>query len=231
MSRGCLIVGCAVWLVFLAPTLFVPILHFFTFPLFVLMFIVLILAAFTPRRAYSNQPTLTPLALPGTANLNAEALRARKDATTTVTLAAILLAVLVVAGIFANNLSSSPGNDSNSKIASAKGSRSDPPTRTVAAFYDAISRKDFTAAWNRLSPSFQRDGSFEKFRSGYATTQSVSVSVAEVPGQPQKVRTSLDAIDLVNGNAVHSHFAGWWILTRASDGRWLLDDGRFTKTP
>jgi hypothetical protein len=136
-----------------------------------------------------------------------------------------------MAGIFAIILSSSSGgNDANSKAKPASGMRTDPPTRIVATFYHAISRKDFRTAWNLLSPSFQQDGSFDKFRGGYATTQSVSVSVAEVPGAPQKVRASLDAADLINGSTVHSHFEGWWVLTQASDGRWLLDSARFTKT-
>jgi hypothetical protein len=104
------------------------------------------------------------------------------------------------------------------------------PARVVTAFYDAISREDFTTAWNLLSPTFQHDGSFDKFKDGYATTQSVSVSVGEVPGAPQKIRATLDATDLINGNSVHSHFEGWWILTKASGGRWLLDNGHFTKT-
>ena len=137
----------------------------------------------------------------------------------------IVVIIVVLAIIGSNNSGSENGA---APIATATVAP-EPPTRIVAAFYDAISRKDFRTAWNLLSPSFQHDGSFDKFRDGYATAQSVRVSVAEVPGAPQKVRTSLDAIDLINGNAVHSHFEGWWVLTQASDGHWLLDNGHFTK--
>lgn len=136
-----------------------------------------------------------------------------------------LLAAIIVIAIIAANMR---GNNSGSRAAVPA---SEAPTRVVASFYGAISRKDFRTAWNLLSPAFQKDDeSFEKFREGYATTQAVSVSVAEVPGAPQKVRTSLDATDLMNGNTVHSKFEGWWVLTRASNGRWLLDNGHFTKT-
>lgn len=142
-----------------------------------------------------------------------------------------LLAAIIVIALIAANMS---GNNSGSENAAAPIATAsvapEPQTRIVAAFYRAISRKDFTTAWNLLSPTFKKDESFDKFRDGYATTQSVSVSVAEVPGDPQKVRASLDATDLINGNTVHSHFEGWWVLTQASDGHWLLDNGHFTKT-
>jgi hypothetical protein len=147
-----------------------------------------------------------------------------------------IIGIQFIVATFSSNNTSNSGSTtsgdnagSNATSTSATG-QPDLPTHVVAAFYDAISRKDFTTAWNLLSPTFQSDGSFDKFRDGYATTQSVRVSVAEVPGAPQKVRATLDATDLINGNTVHSHFEGWWVLAQASDGHWLLDNGHFTKT-
>jgi len=96
-------------------------------------------------------------------------------------------------------------------MTSRKEMRADRPARVVMAFYDAISRKEFRTAWSLLSPS-------------------VHASVVEIPGNAHKLHVALDAIDLINGKSVHSHYEGWWALTEAPDGQWLLDDGRFAKT-
>jgi hypothetical protein len=47
--RGCLMIATAVWLVLLAPTIFIPILHIFTFPVFVLAGIFFLLSLFWRR--------------------------------------------------------------------------------------------------------------------------------------------------------------------------------------
>lgn len=145
--------------------------------------------------------------------------------------ALVVVGTLIAIGV--NNALNSGSAVSNNDAGSASSSpttQPDPPTHVVAAFYDAISRKDFATAWSLLSPSFQSAGNLDKFKAGYATTQFVRASEGEVPGAPQKVRVALDANDLINGNTVHSHFEGWWVLTQSSDGRWLLDNGHFTKT-
>lgn len=49
--RGCLMIATVVWLVLLAPTIFIPILHIFTFPLFVLAGIFFLLTLFWGRRS------------------------------------------------------------------------------------------------------------------------------------------------------------------------------------
>jgi hypothetical protein len=196
------------------------------------MFIILLLAAFTPKHgAPSERLRLTSSEPHATVNPSDTTPPARGQETIVPVVAtALLLAILVLAGIFGVLLSSNSGGNAVGSRPNRPAAKADPPTRIVSTFYDAISRKDFRSAWNLLSPSFQHEGSFENFRRGYATTQSVSVSVTEVPGAPQKVRTSLDATDLINGRTVHSHFEGWWVLTQAPDGRWLLDDGHLTKT-
>jgi hypothetical protein len=103
--------------------------------------------------------------------------------------------------------------------------------RAVSTFYDAISKHDYATAWFLLSPAFRTGLTFAQFKEGYATTQSVRANVSAVPGAPQKVRTAVDAIDLVNGVPVHSHLEGSWVLVwSATDHRWLLDQGYFTTT-
>src|SRR5205823_4796863 len=53
-----------------------------------------------------------------------------------------------------------------------------PAMLTVAAFYHALNNQSFDAAYALLSPEGRARKSFDDFKAGYATTQSVDVSVA-----------------------------------------------------
>jgi hypothetical protein len=100
--------------------------------------------------------------------------------------------------------------------------------RTVEAFYAAVSRHDDASAYTMLSSNFQSYQSFDSFRRGYATTESVSVEAHAIGGH--KVQTILTAIDYINGREVTSIYDGTWKLAWSpARNRYLLDDANFAK--
>jgi hypothetical protein len=96
---------------------------------------------------------------------------------------------------------------------------------TVHAFYGALSLGRYEAAYALLSPAYQEDQPFERWRAGYGTTQSIEVRTR--PGREgtdpadgryvYEVLVSLAALDeLPSGERV----------TRCFDGRWFLVKGQ-----
>lgn len=98
---------------------------------------------------------------------------------------------------------------------------------TVWAFYQALSEKRYADAYDFLSPSFQASNPFDRWKAGYATTQSIEVETAQgvTPNEVAIVLTAVDARQ--GGGTVTRKFKGAWTLEWSADKkRWLLDKAR-----
>ncbi len=89
------------------------------------------------------------------------------------------------------------------------------PADVVRAYYRALDRRDFAAAWRVLSPTVRQDfGGFDRWRAGFATTLS---------SRPTSVTSDGDAVELV---LVARDRAACGVLVQRFAVRWLLADGR-----
>ncbi len=95
----------------------------------------------------------------------------------------------------------------------------------VQAFYSALNRRDFDEAYSMLSPAFKQGGTFEQWKAGYDTTESIAVSTSTL--SPSLVSIDMTAIDHYPQGDVTRHFVGNWHGTRGADGEWYLDSGHF----
>lgn len=67
--------------------------------------------------------------------------------------------------------------------------------RTVVAYYDAINRRDFAAAWSLGGENIAGGGGYAKYANGFATTSWVSVTVTDVRGSTVSVDLSARQTD------------------------------------
>jgi hypothetical protein len=95
---------------------------------------------------------------------------------------------------------------------------------TVWSFYAALGDKRFDEAYQFLSPAQQASNPFDRWKAGYADTQSIEVETA--PGAtPNEVQIKLTSVDSKpGGGTVTRRFTGTWTLIwNADQKRWLLD--------
>lgn len=98
---------------------------------------------------------------------------------------------------------------------------------TVWAFYAALQDGRFEEAYDFYTPAFKAANPFDRWKAGYATTQSIEVETS--PGAtPAEVRILLTATDSTpGGGSVTRRFRGSWTLVwSAEQKRWLLDRAR-----
>jgi hypothetical protein len=98
---------------------------------------------------------------------------------------------------------------------------------TVWAFYAALQDGRFEEAYDFYTPAFKAANPFDRWKAGYATTQSIEVETS--PGAtPAEVRILLTATDSTpGGGSVTRRFRGTWSLVwSAEQKRWLLDRAR-----
>lgn len=88
-----------------------------------------------------------------------------------------------------------------------------PAEITVAAFYRAVDRRAFAVAYALVSPEVRARRTFATFTAGYATTRSVSATVA--PGETaDEVRVTVTSVDAgPGGELVTKQFAGSWFVS------------------
>jgi hypothetical protein len=93
----------------------------------------------------------------------------------------------------------------------------DSPAAVVRAYYRALDRREFAAAWRILSPAV-RDafGGFERWRAGFASTLS---------SRPRDLRASSNSVEL---ELVARDRAACGVLVQRFAVRWELDDARAT---
>jgi len=104
------------------------------------------------------------------------------------------------------------------------------PADLVREFYTLLDRKAFDAAYSLLSEGYRRAWSFEAFRAGYRTTQSIGVDDVSQIGDSPQVRVSVTAADLLNGHTTVHHYQGQWFLV-SKNGQWYLDRGLVAPQP
>jgi hypothetical protein len=95
---------------------------------------------------------------------------------------------------------------------------------TVWSFYAALGDKRFDEAYEFLSPAQKASNPFDRWKAGYANTQSIEVETS--PGAtPNEVQIKLTSVDSrPGGGAVTQRFTGTWTLIwSAEQKRWLLD--------
>ena len=98
---------------------------------------------------------------------------------------------------------------------------------TVWAFYSALQDRRYEDAYGFYTPAFQAANPFERWKAGYATTQSLEVQTS--PGAvPTEVLIELTATDSTpGGGTVTRRFRGTWTLVWSGEQkRWLLDRAR-----
>lgn len=98
---------------------------------------------------------------------------------------------------------------------------------TVWAFYVALSEKRYEDAYDFFSPAFKANNPFDRWRAGYATTQSIEVDTKAGP-TPSEVLIDLKSTDRQPGGGTVTHrFRGsWTVIWSADQKRWLLDKAR-----
>jgi len=109
-------------------------------------------------------------------------------------------------------------------IVTTETSPNDVQEPTVWSFYQAISEKRFEDAYAFYSPAFQAANPFERWKAGYANTQSIEVETS--PGAtPNDVQIKLTSVDArPGGGTATQRFKGTWTLVWSADQkRWLLD--------
>jgi hypothetical protein len=98
---------------------------------------------------------------------------------------------------------------------------------TVWAFYRALSERQYDDAYAFYSPAFKANQPFDRWKAGYATTQSIEVETSPGPTQ-NEVQIELTSVDArPGGGTVTRKFRGTWTLIwSAEQRRWLLDKAR-----
>jgi hypothetical protein len=98
---------------------------------------------------------------------------------------------------------------------------------TVWSFYQALSEQRYDDAYAFFSPAQKASNPFDRWKAGYATTQSIQVETS--PGEtPNEVTIALTAVDTrPGGGTVTRRFRGAWTLIWSGEQkRWLLDKAR-----
>jgi hypothetical protein len=120
-----------------------------------------------------------------------------------------------------------PGQQFSTVIARSPAARA--PADAVTDFYTAINGKHFDEAYALLSPSFVKSMSYNSFRAGYKTTQSVKATIIGSDGTT--VRVHLIATDQnSDGSSRTTNYDGHWTAVSDGSGGWLLDEGAFRRS-
>ena len=94
---------------------------------------------------------------------------------------------------------------------------------TIEHFYSLINAKKFDEAYKLTTPAFQSREPFDKWKSGYATTKSVTAE-STATGQAGPVKFKLTAVDTTASGDLTRTFTGVWTLTYSTaTHQWLLD--------
>lgn len=95
---------------------------------------------------------------------------------------------------------------------------------TVERFYQFVADGEYELAYDQLSPSFQAENPFPKWRDGYTTTTALDYHVAEPESDDAPVQIVLRATDTTDGESITHTYTGEWTLTYSVDQhQWLLD--------
>jgi hypothetical protein len=95
------------------------------------------------------------------------------------------------------------------------------PARAVRAYYRALDRRDFTRAWQALSPAVRSDfGGLEQWRAGFAATLESAPSDLRVTasGNEATVVHVLTAQDRAECGVLEQRFSVHWRLRHTPDG-------------
>jgi hypothetical protein len=95
------------------------------------------------------------------------------------------------------------------------------PARAVRAYYRALDRRDFTRAWQALSPAVRSDfGGLEQWRAGFAATLESAPSDLRVTasGNEATVVHMLTAHDRAECGVLEQRFSVHWRLRHTLDG-------------
>jgi hypothetical protein len=96
-------------------------------------------------------------------------------------------------------------------------------SNTIEHFYATISAKQFDAAYQFTTPAFQAREPFDKWKTGFASTKSVSAQATSTD-QPGPVKFKLTAVDSTAGGDLTRTYTGVWTLVySAAKHQWLLD--------
>jgi trypsin-like peptidase len=95
------------------------------------------------------------------------------------------------------------------------------PAETVALFYSLLDQRSYDGAFGLLSARYKGTLSFNAFRNGYATTQSILVAYVNQTG-PASAHVTVLATDVIDGRILAQRFAGTWDLVMEG-GAWKLD--------
>jgi hypothetical protein len=103
---------------------------------------------------------------------------------------------------------------------------------TVWAFYRALSEKRYEDAYDFFSPAYKANNPFDRWRAGYASTQSIEVDT-NAGATPSEVLIDLKSTDRQpGGGTVTRRFKGsWTVIWSADQKRWLLDKARIEQVP
>lgn len=105
------------------------------------------------------------------------------------------------------------------------------PWQVVSLFYTLLSGQRYEEAYALLSPRFQAQLPWPRWRAGYTTTLAVVIEAVEaVSPSPPTVAVRVLAADLIDGQRLVRRFAGTWTLVRTAEG-WKLDVGRIQVVP
>lgn len=105
------------------------------------------------------------------------------------------------------------------------------PAQVVSLFYTLLSDRRYEDAYALLSPRFQAQQPWPRWRAGYTTTLAVVIEAVDpVSDSPPTVAVRVLATDLIDGRQVVRRFAGTWTLIGTADG-WKLDVGRIQVAP
>lgn len=105
------------------------------------------------------------------------------------------------------------------------------PWQVVSLFYTLLSGQRYEEAYALLSPRFQAQLPWPRWRAGYTTTLAIVIEAVEaVSPSPPTVAVRMLAADLIDGQRLVRRFAGTWTLVRTAEG-WKLDVGRIQVVP
>ena len=101
---------------------------------------------------------------------------------------------------------------------------------TVDKFYELLQSKNYTDAYNFLSPAFRAANPFPQWTAGYANT--VAFTYTTSSNADGTVNVDLRSTDKTATGNVSHHFVGAWKLVWYSTARfkqWVLDSASFTE--
>ena len=99
--------------------------------------------------------------------------------------------------------------------------------QAVTDFYTALDNRSFSIAYNALSPSWQRELSFEEFERGYRNTQSIRCDIRDARKiNDKKIELDVD-LEVMEGGKRYN-YQGVYQAIKTNTG-WKLDSGKITQ--